>query len=737
MKLKLFLSLIFILLSLFIVNCFSQGISINTSGISADASAMLDINSSSKGLLIPRVSLASTTDVSAVPSPAVSLLVYNTNGSMSGGGAGYWYWNGSQWTSLTGTQGTVSGVQYNVSSPQATANNGNYLFNVDYPFGGATNCPGARIRAYNGSGYSTATGLTVIGEDGGGWGSATGLSVSANTGGYLSSSYGVIISATSGQVNNIGLQVSVSGGTANYAALFKSGNVGIGTSTPSALLEVDGASGNTVKIVDGNQGTGKVLTSDANGNGSWQTPGGGGGSGWLLTGNGSTTPGTNFMGTTDDKDVVFKRFNVQSGLLNSSSGNTTWGVGSLNSNTSGYHNTSIGNQTLYSNKTGFENTAVGYQALYSNTGDQGQGFGNTAVGYNSLYANTIGYENTATGWNSMSGNTTGQYNTANGYQALQLNQTGWYNTALGQQSLWSNKASGNTATGYQSLYSYTTGSNNTANGYYALYGTFGNSTASNNTALGAMAMFQTGTGSNNTACGENALSTNISGSDNTVLGYNAGSGTSGVNFNQCTFIGDNSTPTHSRTNVTMLGYGIADGQCTADNQLLLGNTSVTQIRAQIAGITAYSDKRFKTNIKENVAGLNFIMKLKPVTYNVRPKQLHRIWGTADSLISKMDFSDAEKQTQIGFIAQEVEKAAKECGFTFPGIDIPQNDKEVYSLRYVDFIMPMVKALQEMNESLKNNVQILKSENANLKAEIESQKEDIDKIKEHLGLEARK
>ncbi len=118
-------------------------------------------------------------------------------------------------------------------------------------------------------------------------------------------------------------------------------------------------------------------------------------------------------------------------------------------------------------------------------------------------------------------------------------------------------------------------------------------------------------------------------------------------------------------------------------------------------IPSYSDARFKTNIKNNVAGLDFILKLKPVTYNVHPQELHKIWGTPDSLVKKMDFTEAEKETRIGFVAQDVEKAAKECGFNFPGIDIPRNDKEVYTLRYVDFIMPMVKGMQEQQTIIEN------------------------------------
>src|ERR1035437_4595655 len=154
---------------------------------------------------------------------------------------------------------------------------------------------------------------------------------------------------------------------------------------------------------------------------------------------------------------------------------------------------------------------------------------------------------------------------------------------------------------------------------------------------------------------------------------------------------------------------------------MIGNTAIAAggLRAAVTGWTAYSDARFKTNIKENVAGLDFILKLKPVTYNVRPRELHRIWGTPDSLVNKMDFSEAEKETRIGFVAQDVEKAAKESGFNFPGIDVPRNSKEVYTLRYVDFIMPMVKAVQELNDSLKMNVQSLKFGNNSLSSSIGS------------------
>jgi hypothetical protein len=82
---------------------FSQNVAINTNGASPDESAMLDIVNSSKGMLIPRVSLSSTSDASTIANPATSLLVFNTNASITGeyaAGEGYYYNAGTSGTPL-------------------------------------------------------------------------------------------------------------------------------------------------------------------------------------------------------------------------------------------------------------------------------------------------------------------------------------------------------------------------------------------------------------------------------------------------------------------------------------------------------------------------------------------------------------------------------------------------------------------------------------------------------------
>ncbi len=84
-------------------------VGINDDGSAPDASAALDIKSASKGLLIPRVALTSTSSNEPVGSGiATSLMVYNT-ATVNDVTPGYYYWNGSSWVQLNAP---VTGSQY-------------------------------------------------------------------------------------------------------------------------------------------------------------------------------------------------------------------------------------------------------------------------------------------------------------------------------------------------------------------------------------------------------------------------------------------------------------------------------------------------------------------------------------------------------------------------------------------------------------------------------------------------
>ncbi len=187
--------------------------------------------------------------------------------------------------------------------------------------------------------------------------------------------------------------------------------------------------------------------------------------------------------------------------------NTASGSGALFGNTSGTWNTANGFVALYTNTAGYSNTASGAKALFLNTG----GYQNTASGYSALYSNSTGAQNTASGVFALQNNISGNGNTAGGVDALSSNSSGNNNTADGYGALDLNtgdangNGSGNTASGVNALSSNTTGNLNTGTGIYAGFTADAtNVTGSNNTFLGAYTTLSTGTLTNATAIGANA-----------------------------------------------------------------------------------------------------------------------------------------------------------------------------------------------------------------------------------------
>jgi hypothetical protein len=85
----------------------SQSVGISSTVVTPDASSMLDIQATNKGLLIPRVALTATNNAAPIAAPATSLMVYNT---ATAGVApnnvtpGYYYWNGTMWVRFLGAR---------------------------------------------------------------------------------------------------------------------------------------------------------------------------------------------------------------------------------------------------------------------------------------------------------------------------------------------------------------------------------------------------------------------------------------------------------------------------------------------------------------------------------------------------------------------------------------------------------------------------------------------------------
>jgi len=353
-------------------------------------------------------------------------------------------------------------------------------------------------------------------------------------------------------------------------------------------------------------------------------------------------------------------------------------------------------------------TVIG-QAQWSLTGNAGTTSSVNFVGttdtaalvfkVNSLRSGLLDYnnQNTSFGVISLFNLTTGTFNTAHGYAALQANTTGWNNTAIG---------------GYAMLQN-TTGWSNTAVGLDALAS---NITASSNTAIGIAALASSNS-SFNTAVGENAYLHLVTGIGNTAVGLGADVNSSSSFFSNTTALGSQTT-------------------ITAPNQVRVVNSSVTSIGG-VVGWTTVSDGRFKTNIQSNVPGLDFIKQLKPVTYTLNISALNKFLrpnGITGKDGKKLDLSEldadiatGEKIVRTGFIAQDVAAAAQKAGFEFDGIDKPKNDKDIYGLRYEEFVTPLVKAVQELssqNDSLKTRISNLQSQINDMVQQLNSLKNNI-------------
>jgi hypothetical protein len=546
---------------------------------------------------------------------------------------------------------------------------------------------------------------------------------------------------------------------------YSGGNVGIGTDNPTYKLQVENGDAQinllTIGKGGGSQSTNSAFGTEAlflNSTGNYNTACGFAVLGANTTGSYNTATGYSTLGV-----------NI------TGSNNTAIGSSALSINATGYSNTAIGVKALYLSSALSNLVAVGDSALYNNgtgaTGDQGKF--NTALGSKTLYSNSTGLKNTSVGYQALNSNTTGSENTAAGFEALKLNVSGLYNTAIGVQALKYNNGYGNTAVGWDALILNSSGQYNVALGIAPLQNNTGgnnnigigrdalinNTYASNNISIGDYALFtqsynssNTAYVTNNNAIGNRALYTNnptstVNGINNNAMGYYSlnlnttgygnsafGHGTLSINstgyYNTAvgytalndlttgynnTAIGYNTGPSSTYPavyNTTSIGNGAA---VTASNQVRIGNSSVTSIGGYQPW-TDLSDGRFKEDVKENVPGLDFIAELRPVTYRINLKKVDEYTGAT---MDNMELSE----TRTGFIAQEVEEAAALIGFDFNGVDRPKNDMDMYGLRYAEFVVPLVKAVQEQQAIIESQQSKIESQ----QNQIGNQQKQIDEL----------
>ncbi|MEO7312697.1 MAG: tail fiber domain-containing protein [Chitinophagaceae bacterium] len=485
-------------------------------------------------------------------------------------------------------------------------------------------------------------------------------------------------------------------------------NTGIGIAIPTNRLHVFAVS-NPLRLEGLTSGTNtdSLLTADATGVVRRRTVASVlSGGGWGLAGNAATNINTQFIGTTDQVSLAFRTFNQRSGFIDfdSTKRNNSFGNRAMNVTITGNGNNAFGYQAMRSLSSGINNVAMGDSAGFTLTtgtdniflgSDAGKGVTiasqNIAIGSKVLGTDGAGSNNIGIGFRSLESEFASD-NIAIGTLALNKSIVGTNSIAVGSNALTNFTGTAYAmALGVDALSALTTGNENIAYGYRAGYTL---TTQLQNTLLGNFALgnIQAANAANyNTMVGHNAGGVMNGGSNNTAVGW--GAGATVITSGNSTYIGYNAdvaVGVTTLTNASAFGYATT---VSANNQIRVGNAAVSSIGGQ-TGWTTVSDERVKMNVQENVPGLDFITKLRPVTYNYNLPMIDQIIKPKIST----DISNTSNTTTrfSGFLAQEVLRTATEAGYDFSGVDKPQNDRSMYGLRYAEFVVPLVKAVQELN-----------------------------------------
>ena len=395
----------------------TQSVAINNSGALPNASAMLDVQSSTKGILIPRMTQAQRV---AISTPATGLLVYQTDGT-----AGFYFNTGvpvfPNWTALPHSQ-TV------------WRTTGNAGINPLNNFIGTTDNNPLQLRVNNlhAGQIHPESGNVFFGLKAG----------PNNTTGYSNLALGngaLFVNTIRNNLVAIGDSALYNNGIGVLFNYQSAGNTAIGS---KALFA------NTTGYLNTANGF-RALYSNTSGNEN--------------TANGYQALYSNSTGYENTANGVQALYTNTTGFWNiaighqslyfntSGSENTANGFRALEDNTTGTNNTASGLFSMRNNTTGSDNTAIGSIALYNNS----SGYGNVAIGCRALYNSINGsnivaigdsalynqgtnsgnnYRNTAVGSKALFANTTGYWNTANGSQTLYSNTTGYNNTGLGNNA---------------------------------------------------------------------------------------------------------------------------------------------------------------------------------------------------------------------------------------------------------------------------------------------------------------
>ncbi|WP_350105543.1 tail fiber domain-containing protein [Fulvivirga sp.] len=713
------------------MNFTSEGLVIN--GDNPDASAVLDINSTTKGILIPRLT---TVERDAIGSPATGLMVYNTTTN------GFNYYNGGSWSSLSGGSslwtdaspdiyfstgnvgiGTTPSAtsRLNVLASQSSGTAGTFTNNVSGVSGSALELvnQGTRSVGHNGVNIRNLT---------------------TKSGGSNSTKIGLNIESTGswgpGTTNqpNVGLNVDVSGADNNYPAIFNGGYVGIGTNAPEHHLHIQDnvTASSTEGVFIDVQNTFGSSTSGATAGIRFKTSNFGVGEHYkgAILYRRTTTNGRGsiiFLNNDgDDNTSVDRDADVKMVIAND--GNVGVGISTPSSKLDVLANTNIVTQAgrFINSTVNSETRALRLEA--SNGTNVSQGLWTQAEGSNTsmgVYARASNGSSQSIGVEADAWGAPLNY----GFLAdLNFATTGDSYAVFGNA-----RGSGSTS----SYGVYGTASNATTN-----YGVYGNASGGTTNWAGYFASGEVyvennlGVGNTNpsyaldvSTTGSRAVNGIATLAGSVYSGYFDGTSTSAGNSFAIGVYGR-----AGNDNGTGAEYGVFGF---ADN----GTSSGASYAVYASGDLAYtgslvnaSDLKLKRDIKTLRSSLSDLMKLRPTTYYYK--------------FDEFDYMGLSRNHQIGLIAQEVEEIFPEVVTEnlHPGDD-KHEELEYKGIDYQKLTPVVIKAIQEQQEiidaqkaeieELKAQIAKLLGSEASTQAQLNELKAQMDKLTAILTAEANK
>lgn len=674
--------------SLHAQNTFPSSGSVGIGTASPNASAILDVKSTTQGFLTPRMTFAQR---NVIATPATGLLIYQTNST-----PGYYYYNGTAWTAVTNTYTAGTGISVTGTTITNTA-------------------PDKTVSLTAGSGISvtgTYPNFTIASSGGGSspW-LTNGTNVYYNGGNVgIGTNSPLYRLQVNGDINQSTGSVLRIGGTQVFKADNTNSNLLIGKGTGTALTGKH-------NVAIGNKALNKYTQSFNTAIGdsalSKNTDDGGGGS--------TNNTAVGYAALAGDVNGID---NVAVGnaslAASTTSFNTSLGSYALNSQTSGGGNTAIGNSAMQNNTSGSDNVAIGRYALGStaNTGNY-----NVASGFYTLTNNTSGSQNTAEGLEAGYVNSTGSYNVYLGSFSGYPNTSGSNNICLGAYSSIADGINNSVVIGYGVSTSL---SNSIVIGSTSQHVGIGNSSPYSSSQLsvnGGSNYYSIYTENHNTSGGIAILGTTDQGGGYGMYGSSTGSTSTLVN------VGVYGYATGSTLEVVPPGsdfgysanYGLYGDAGSGFAGGFNGEVYVT------GDVYSASDQKLKKNVTQLKDALSRLDQLSVKEYDFNQDEAKQ---------NKMNLPAAH---QFGFIAQDVQKIFPNlvAGITAPIIDhsagINQaktiGSTDFLAVNYMGFIPILTKAVQELtsqndsltsqNQNLLTSVGALQNDNSSLHQQLDA------------------